>query len=686
MKGNFAVPYLVISLCFFLYQGGMPLSGSAQNSTQNKLKTETDVTLESTQIDSDTESVLPSLADSLESQVNHAGTPSEKMKAYLRLGDYYAKEDVNNYIAIRHYGTALENASTARDRATILYKTGNCYETLGEYELAAGQFIGALEEYTSLNDTSGMAATMLSIGSLHSELEEFASGQIQLEKAEKLAQEASLDSILVEILNTRGVLYRKAKEYDRAWECYEQSLEVILASGNRLAEIDHYLNSGALSWYMEKDTSRSLYLTRKGLALSREEGSRRKECVALGNLSHLLFKSGRIADAIKVCRQSLQLAIELEEKEYQKRHYLELSRMEESRNRPSEALKYFKQFSQLNDTLAQQTSKQKVAEITEKYRNEELRKEVNNLSQEALLDEIAFEAERKNAATTRNLLIAGMIILLLIGLGVVVFLWQKHLTAQAIARKDMEIARMQALDKGQEQERRRLAAELHDGIGSMLTGIRMKLSGMPDPKGDLRPIISQMTRACEEVRKASYDLAHIGRSEDFPGKVRKQAEDLFGNSETNATVEFINVESLKHLTPSVNLHLWRISQELLHNVARHAGARNVIYSMTIHDDRLDLLVEDDGNGKLGAGGTGLQNIKDRISRLGGKIHFDGRENRGTSVHLILHLSEDHYTVNPIMMFPDFTTFSGQESNPDNPKVQDPSHQRSNPNHHITHEN
>ena len=566
-----------------------------------------------------------------------ASDPEEKALHYLELGDHYVANEINYYLAIRHYTTALPFAPSLDIQAEINYKIGFCYESLGEYEASAKFFVTSLEGYSELQDTTGMVAAWLGLGGLHSELGELEVALEQLEKAESMCRSPEEDSLMVQVLNTQGVIYRRKKDYDCARESYQRTLASIGKRNDRRALINYYVNMGVLAWKAEKDADEAFAYTDKAIHYAREYGMRFMECVGLSNRSYILFKVGRLEEANSVALQSLEIAIEVQEKEFELRIYQGLSETAEKLNRPEEALMWYKKYISLSDSLGKVESKRQVREVTEKYGNEQLSLELEALRKQALIDELTLSREMERSRNTRRWSFAGIIATLLVLGSTIVFFRYRQSVAGTLEKKDAELAYLQAREEGQWQERQRLATELHDGIGSLLTGIKMKLSGIPDQNQVLSPIVDQMAFLGEELRKISHDLV-LSSSLDLSLRVKELMADLFEKTPTETVIEFINPSCLKSLGPELNLQLWRISQELIHNIARHAKADNVLFSMTMHDNRVDLLIEDDGTGKVRTNGFGLKNVAERVRQLGGDLQVDFEAGRGTTMLVSLELN------------------------------------------------
>ncbi|QEC47701.1 HAMP domain-containing protein [Baekduia soli] len=190
----------------------------------------------------------------------------------------------------------------------------------------------------------------------------------------------------------------------------------------------------------------------------------------------------------------------------------------------------------------------------------------------------------------------------------------------------------------QERERERLGRELHDEVGQALTGVALELQGIEDLEPGARD--ERIAAAREAVRAASDGVREIARGlrpealEDFGlrGALVALASTLADRAQVR--VRRVLDAGLPALAPEVELVVYRVAQEALTNVARHAGAREVLLVARAPAGRLELVVCDDGRGiPPGASGTGLQGMRERAMLAGGALVVGPGPQGGTEVRL-----------------------------------------------------
>lgn len=216
-------------------------------------------------------------------------------------------------------------------------------------------------------------------------------------------------------------------------------------------------------------------------------------------------------------------------------------------------------------------------------------------------------------------------------------------------KNELHVARvkeegLKALILGVENERKRIARELHDGACVNLAAINMKMDALRDDCASdpalaqkMADIADDLAMTYREVRGISHDF--MSKALDTTG-LHTALEDLVARiqqAQPGLAVHFYANYPLDKVNNLVKIHLYRISQELLANVMKHAHARSASLQLLEDEENLLLTVEDDGRGFDVAGndteGIGIFNIRIRVEVLHGKIHLDSTPGKGTFVSI-----------------------------------------------------
>ncbi len=214
--------------------------------------------------------------------------------------------------------------------------------------------------------------------------------------------------------------------------------------------------------------------------------------------------------------------------------------------------------------------------------------------------------------------------------------------------KKLETESILSIIAGQENERRRMGREIHDGIGPMLSYAKLELDAFLDeyveekkdiPDEKLQDIRQTLDTITNDLRDLSHHLIprlleEFGLFSAFSNLVIKI------NNTAKAKVEFYcNFDAGTRFHPDIELNLYRCGQELLHNAVKHAKGSEILVQVIRHEKSIVLMVEDDGVGFTSIEkdhtnfGIGLTNIQTRVRTLHGRFIVESRKDMGTSASI-----------------------------------------------------
>lgn len=210
--------------------------------------------------------------------------------------------------------------------------------------------------------------------------------------------------------------------------------------------------------------------------------------------------------------------------------------------------------------------------------------------------------------------------------------------------KIQEQKKMEAIIESQEKERKRIAEELHDSVGQMLSLVKLNLSGIEASEVHHSSAINQLIQQTSALLDESIDevrtISHNLMPPDLKSKsLAEIAENLLIRNGLNYQFQAYGVSD--NLSEAIKFTLYRIIQEITHNIIKHASARQITMSITRTDDGINLMVEDDGigfNAGLVNSGLGLKNIHSRVKLLNGYFDVDSSLNRGTIYNITIPLN------------------------------------------------
>lgn len=251
----------------------------------------------------------------------------------------------------------------------------------------------------------------------------------------------------------------------------------------------------------------------------------------------------------------------------------------------------------------------------------------------------------------------GTAVLLMMAVFIIIFVayYQQKQSKQQLALKELQaqhrLELMAATFRGQEEERKRLAEDMHDGISTMLSITKMSLNQLEQKLGgevqmgfEFQKTRSMIDETMTNVRRISRNL--VPTTLERFGLLAALEELADRASDGELEVQLNYPESPTQFPPALELILYRITQELVNNAIRHARARRIIIQLISFDNEVRLSVIDDGIGfdfdavmENRQGGLGLRTIESRLSIVHGHVTFDVAPGRGSQIHVQVRLHD-----------------------------------------------
>lgn len=312
------------------------------------------------------------------------------------------------------------------------------------------------------------------------------------------------------------------------------------------------------------------------------------------------------------------------------------------------AYEWMKVSRHLSDSLHESDLANDINDLEMKYQRAESQKEIITLK--AKNEQAALSAKNNRLysllfASTTLLLLVIAIFALLYYRSNKKLLVQKELNHQQELKEMEQQQRLQfgqAILQGEEQERRRLARDLHDGLGGMLAGVKLNLSSQvekvtTEQQGELRKVIKQVDDSVTDLRRIAHNMMPVNL---LKFGLQTALRDLCESLMTDTTkIDFQAYGIEPSIPEQTQINIYRIIQEMLANAVRHADARSIILQCSQDGDTFLITQEDNGKGfdtSANAKGIGLSNIRNRVGFLRGAIDITSVINEGTTINIELH--------------------------------------------------
>lgn len=211
-------------------------------------------------------------------------------------------------------------------------------------------------------------------------------------------------------------------------------------------------------------------------------------------------------------------------------------------------------------------------------------------------------------------------------------------------RRNLEKKQKEALNNlsiGQDNERQRLARDLHDEIGPKLSSIVMSVDFLKTQNEEQNEILAEVKAtlkdSIQDVRRISHDL--MSQSLIKFGLVEGINEMISRRRDKTIWIDFKSNSTGMEYSDMIKSNLFKITQELLHNTDKHSGADHVAIDLTLHPQTRALIYSYSDNGKgnptyvSDEAGIGIKNIETRVNLMNGNIHLDMKQGFKTVIEL-----------------------------------------------------
>lgn len=529
---------------------------------------------------------------------------------------------------------SVNSKDTLNDKLVEMKEQGNSFVISGQYSKAIKVYFDALKLAESRKDTFSIATIYNNIGTAYKEIQDYENAHKFLKKAEKLIDRLQNKSLVADIYNTIGNIYYDTYKDSLAIEYFKKSHTVRLIAGDSMKLATSFKNLAAFYLdigNMEKGKEMISESIKIRAALNDSSGIA-SSYLALGE-AYLLQKQYELA---KKYLNNGYSYILLNTPIYIKRMFFEdFALLYSGTNDFKTAFRFQNLLMSLKDSVLNTEKSKQLIEMQTKY-------ETEKKEQQLKLKSVEIEKQKyRNKVQVISFIGSAILIISIFGF---VFYRNKQRQRAEIMRENnrQEKLRFKAVIDSEEKERIRIAKELHDGLGQLLSSAKLNMSGLEDgiQKEDeflLKNSLNIIDDAVKEVRNISHNmmptaLMNYGLVEAITGLVGKI------NDSKQLAVNFSKDNYKITLEKETEITLYRIVQEVINNMLKHSKAKNIEIMLSNNENLICLMISDNGVGFniseiKNSKGIGWQNIYSRVSMLNGKINIDSNLTMGTCINI-----------------------------------------------------
>ncbi len=545
-----------------------------------------------------------------------------------------------------------KNNGTLEQLAACLGNVANSYLHLERYENAIDYFLQASDLIGKSGNQQYQSILFNNLAIIYIKLKQPEKAREYAENAVSLARETNdlynlgvnLDNLALTYIN-EGKLLQAINSLEEALKIAEETNNIYVKESILINLADAYRKSGEfnkIKTYAEAGAQ---------LAIELEDIS--GESTAYLSLGYYYLFESKLTDALKFAQLSEEKAASLSLLEPLANAYSLLGLIALVKKEYADFQRYqFKEDSIVNLTVNERILNN-IQDLETKYETQQKVQQINQLEQDKAIQELRI---RQNQYFL--LILCGIIItILVIGFLLIrsyrqkqlILSQEKELHERRIGEFEIEkkLTATEAVLKGQDTERTRLARDLHDGLGGMLSGIKLSfmhikeaLAKSSDEQQLFDRSLDMLDGSIIELRKVAHNmmpetLLKFG----LDASLKDYCDSITDTGALEVSYQSISLDKLE-ADQTALITIYRIVQELLNNIVRHAAATNIYVQLALHDDHLTITVEDDGKGfdvqvVKDSPGIGWNNIRNRVDFLKGTMDVQSELDKGTTTNIDL---------------------------------------------------
>jgi signal transduction histidine kinase len=630
--------------------------------------------------------------DSLTKEFAKSNPDTNRVKLFIQLGQQYENNQPDT--AIWFYEQALKlSEQLGYTRGIISYYTNvtYVYNLKGRYDTSLVLNLRSVEIAKELGDPERIAACIGNVGASYTYLEQYEKAINQYLQVIPIAEKRNDKLKLCITYDNLGLLYLKINQHDKALQYGEQSVRLareinrpfalinslinLAATYNALGmmpkaaaqleevrglcrKVNHLygllvatLNLGDAHIKMANFAPLKMYFE-DALKLSEQLGEPESHVIALRGMAIYYFNHNMPKEAEQYALRSLQEARQQKMVSHIGRAYTVLAEIAILKHDFRMNSVYSFKSDSIRNVLVNESVVRNVQNLEALYESERKAQQIKDLQQESEIKDLQLGRRR----ILNYFLGASLLPLFLIAL----FARRSYFQKKKLLEKENQLQQVrirqlesekqllasEAIIKGQEEERGRLAKDLHDGLGGLLSGVKFSLTNMKsnvvlDASSALlfERSLDMLDNSIAELRRVAHNmmpevLVKFGLTEALKSYCQSVSESGIFKVNFQAVGMDDRIDSGKEII------LYRITQELLNNVAKHARATEVLVQLARQNGEVTLTVEDNGSGVdvavlQHAAGSGWTSIRSRVDYLKGKADIQGAPGQGTSVQIII---------------------------------------------------
>lgn len=554
---------------------------------------------------------------------------------YYRLGAAYYMGAAYDSVAI-----PLDNALSLAEKledgwlATAAHEIyGRLYRREGQYTKAIDHYLEAVKISEQHKDEEGLTSVYVGIGGTYHLMKNYDQALVYYEKAEQLALKYNNRVALADIYISSADIYSRREDgREKGLHHGTEALKMAQELGNSFGEIEA-LQTIAQTYYLHDDFTNALRYTERAIRQLADVGNAQLLAFSLITASNIHYQQQQYDRCVETALQALET--DSDNANLKVNVYANMAKSYAHLGKADLAHEYIDLSNEVLADYSNQSYQQSLSEMEVSYETEK--------------KELKIAALEKQRELSNWLVVAGATILL-VALAFAFIRFRLAVSRRKLAEEkaqrleqEKQLVAVQATLDGESAERTRLAKDLHDGLGSMLSLVKFNLMQEKGESAVLEAVdVSRFQKALGMLDDSIQELrrvAHHMMPESLLRYGLKASLSDFCEAIPMAHFHYFGDET--RLPEKLEIMIYRCIHELVNNALKHAQASDINVQLVQEEDRLSFTVQDDGVGfdaEQVTEGMGLKNVRQRVAAFQGKMSIYPSE-KGTEIHVEINLSK-----------------------------------------------
>ena len=546
----------------------------------------------------------------------------------LALGEYLQTQKIR------------EGMNDEKGVAAVLNNIGNVHLYMANYAKALDYYLRSVRIEEKFGDKVAIGEGYMNVGGVFYEMGKYEQALEYFQKYVQLSSGVDNPMYLPDANFNIGRIYSERKDYSSAMNYFNKALQLAKPVGNKQAEANAYSGIGDL-WLDKNQLDSAVMYFKNSAALQEEMQNSEGLTVALNKLGSIYAQQHRFKEALEVSEKSLKISKEIGAKNSIKFANLALSNTYFGMGDFKNAHKHMELYANYSDSVLNEKSIEQITEMKTRFETEKKEAENKILSEENKVKDLTI-AKQNSERVFLFALIGLIIIAVWFGYSRYKLKQKEILNTEILRQKEI---RSKSVVEAEERERQRIGKDLHDGVGQLLSAAKMNVSQIqnlfsattPEQKAVMTNSVELIDEAVKEVRSISHNMMpNMLIKSGLAKAVREFIDKISSTGLLKAELEIVGLD--QRLEPQIENILFRVLQEIVSNIIKHAKANHVSIQLIRDEKEISMMIEDNGVGfdtnKISNfDSIGLKNIQSRIEFLNGRVDFDSKVGRGTIVNI-----------------------------------------------------